>query len=82
MQAKKEEEEGNGQGQLEKRVNTVEYWTSAGQGQEQRNNVQIVHHVHPQSHPSPYATSGGVLAGAAAAIANTLQSAKDAISRK
>ncbi|KAM5576657.1 hypothetical protein ABKV19_007484 [Rosa sericea] len=61
----------------ETKVNTVDNQSSAGQGQEQRN-VQVVH----QSHPSPIAnTSGGVLTSAAAAVASTLRSAKEAISK-
>ncbi|KAA0066419.1 uncharacterized protein E5676_scaffold602G00210 [Cucumis melo var. makuwa] len=68
-----------GQGQVEKRVETVDYRSSVGQGLEKRN-VQVVHVPHSSS--ENFATSGGVLAGAAAAVANTLQSAKEAISRK
>ncbi|KAG7035166.1 hypothetical protein SDJN02_01961, partial [Cucurbita argyrosperma subsp. argyrosperma] len=80
MQATKEVERRNAQGELmEKKVETVEYRSSAGQGLEKKN-VQVVHQVH--STPQNFATSGGVLAGAAAAVANTLQSAKEAISRK
>ncbi|KAL0536532.1 hypothetical protein IC582_025481 [Cucumis melo] len=81
MQANKEVERRNaqGQGQVEKRVETVDYRSSVGQGLEKRN-VQVVHVPHSSS--ENFATSGGVLAGAAAAVANTLQSAKEAISRK
>jgi len=64
----------NAQNSMERKVETVDYRSSAGQGQEERN-VQVIHQ--PQSN-----TSGGVLAGAAAAVASTLQSAKDAISKK
>ncbi|XP_050384628.1 uncharacterized protein LOC126801197 [Argentina anserina] len=61
----------------ETKVNKVDNRSSAGQGQEQRN-VQVIH----QSHPSPIPnTSGGVLTGAAAAVASTLKSAKEAISK-
>ncbi|XP_031737171.1 uncharacterized protein LOC105434696 [Cucumis sativus] len=79
MQANKEVERRNAQGQVEKRVETVDYRSSVGQGLEKRN-VQVVHL--PHSSTENFATSGGVLAGAAAAVANTLQSAKEAISRK
>ncbi|XP_038902745.1 uncharacterized protein LOC120089373 [Benincasa hispida] len=78
MQANKEVELRNAQGQMEKRVETVDYRSSAGQGLEKRN-VQVIHQSHPPA--ENFATSGGVLAGAAAAVANTLQSAKEAISR-
>ncbi|TKY70613.1 hypothetical protein E2542_SST06904 [Spatholobus suberectus] len=64
----------NAQNSMEKKVATVDYRSSAGQGQEERN-VQVIHQPHSN-------TSGGVLAGAAAAVATTLQSAKDAISKK
>ncbi|KAK7307657.1 hypothetical protein VNO77_40904 [Canavalia gladiata] len=59
---------------MEKKVETVDYRSSPGQGVEGRN-VQVVHQ--PRS-----TTSGGVLAGAAASVASTLQSAKDAISKE
>jgi len=59
---------------IEKKVETVDHRSSAGQGQEERN-VQVIHQPHSK-------TSGGVLTGAAAAVASTLQSAKDAISKK
>nr|KYP52439.1 hypothetical protein KK1_025744 [Cajanus cajan] len=64
----------NAQNHMEKKVETVDHRSSAGQGQEERN-VQVIHQPHPK-------TSGGVLSGAAAAVASTLQSAKDAISKK
>lgn len=69
----------NAQSQIEKRVETVDFRSSEGQGLEKRN-VQVIHQPHSSS--ENFATSGGVLAGAAAAVANTLQSAKEAISRK
>ncbi|XP_027360208.1 uncharacterized protein LOC113868638 [Abrus precatorius] len=72
-QAKKNETL-NAQNPAERKVETVDYRSSAGQGQAERN-VQVIHQ--PRS-----TTSGGVLAGAAAAVASTLQSAKDAISKK
>ncbi|XP_004511887.1 uncharacterized protein [Cicer arietinum] len=59
---------------IERKVETVDYRSSAGQGKEERN-VQVVHQPHSK-------TSGGVLTGAADAVASTLQSAKDAISKK
>ena len=64
----------NAQNGMEKKVETVDYRSSAGQRQEERN-VQVIHQPHSTN------TSGGVLAGAAA-VASTLQSAKDAISKK
>ncbi|KAL2348360.1 hypothetical protein Fmac_002360 [Flemingia macrophylla] len=70
----KQNEAVNAQNNMEKKVETVEYRSSAGQGQEERN-VQVTHQPHSK-------TSGGVLSGAAAAVASTLQSAKDAISEK
>ncbi|CAJ1929473.1 unnamed protein product [Sphenostylis stenocarpa] len=57
---------------MEKKVETVDYRSSAGQGQEERN-VQVIHQPHSTN------TSGGVLAGAAAAVASTLQSAQNKI---
>ncbi|XP_058772818.1 uncharacterized protein LOC131646901 [Vicia villosa] len=59
---------------IEKKVETVDHQSSAGQGQEERK-VQVIHEPHSK-------TSGGVLTGAADAVASTLQSAKDAISKK
>lgn len=56
---------------MERRVESVDYQSSVGQGQEQRP-VELI-----QSN-----TSGGVLANAAASVASTLESAKRAISRK
>ncbi|CAN6562912.1 hypothetical protein ACFX13_028039 [Malus domestica] len=76
-QAIKEIKEINAQHAKEAKVNTVDIRSSAGQGQEQRN-VQVVHQPHPSAKTN---TSGGVLTTAAAAVANTLQSAKDAISK-
>ncbi|KAK9285984.1 hypothetical protein L1049_025187 [Liquidambar formosana] len=77
--ANKGNETVNAQGAVETKVDTIDYRSSAGQGQEQRN-VQVIHQSHPTAGDS--AASGGVLAGAAAAVASTLQSAKEAISRK
>ncbi|XP_055802902.1 uncharacterized protein LOC129872072 [Solanum dulcamara] len=61
---------------MERRVETVDYQSSVGQGQEQRP-VEVIHQTQIQSN-----TSGGVLANAAASVASTLESAKRAISRK
>ncbi|XP_028764148.1 uncharacterized protein LOC114722308 [Neltuma alba] len=63
-----------------KRVETVEYRSSAGQGLQERK-VEVIHKPH-FSEASKSNTSGGVLAGAAAAVASTLQSAQDALSQK
>ncbi|KAI3451981.1 hypothetical protein Pfo_008646 [Paulownia fortunei] len=68
------------QRQAEKKVETVDFFTSAGQGQEQIQPVQVVHQ--PHSPPAGSNTSGSILANAAASVASTLQSAKDAISEK
>lgn len=62
----------------EVRVDTVDYRSLAGGGQEQKN-VQVIHQPNSSGNST---TSGGVLADAAAALETTLQSAKDAISRK
>ncbi|XVF15497.1 hypothetical protein REPUB_Repub09cG0158900 [Reevesia pubescens] len=72
----KERETTNAQGEVERRVETVDHCSSAGKGQEPKS-VQVIHQ-HPQSNQK---TSGGVLTGAAAAVASTLESAKDAISK-
>ncbi|KAK6798369.1 hypothetical protein RDI58_006071 [Solanum bulbocastanum] len=57
-------------------MESVDYKSSVGQGQEQRP-VEVIHQPQIQSN-----TSGGVLANAAASVASTLESAKRAISRK
>ncbi|KAJ4714808.1 hypothetical protein OWV82_013238 [Melia azedarach] len=57
---------------VETAVETKDYRSSAGQLGEEQKNVQVVHQRRP--------TSGGVLADAAAAATNTLQSAQNAIS--
>ncbi|XP_050240830.1 uncharacterized protein LOC126689649 [Quercus robur] len=63
----------------EVRVDTVDYQSLAGGGQEQKN-VQVIHQPNSSGNST---TSGGVLAdAAAAALETTLQSARDAISRK
>ncbi|OAY33721.1 hypothetical protein MANES_13G118700v8 [Manihot esculenta] len=51
--------------------------SAAGQCQEIRN-VQVTHQPHPKENSK---TSGGVLSNAAASIASTLESARDAIIR-
>ncbi|KAI3411346.1 uncharacterized protein J3R85_018136 [Psidium guajava] len=57
-------------------VDTIDYRSSAWQGQEQRN-VQIIHQARPKGdNPT---SSGGLLAGAAVSVASTLESAKDVI---
>lgn len=61
----------------EKKVETVDYRSSAGGVQEQRP-VQVTHQPHPPAKKSN--TSGGVLENAAASATATLQSAKKAIS--
>ncbi|KAL6277607.1 hypothetical protein ACE6H2_021208 [Prunus campanulata] len=76
-QAIKEMKDKNAQSPKEIKVNTVDIRSSAGQDHEQRN-VQVVHQPHPSAKTN---TSGGVLTSAAAAVATTLQSAKDAISK-
>ncbi|XP_027078667.2 uncharacterized protein [Coffea arabica] len=69
----------NAQGQVERRVDSTDYRSSAGGGLDQKP-VQVIHQHHDSSPDSK--TSGGVLANAAASIASTLESAKEAISRK
>ncbi|KAK4771846.1 hypothetical protein SAY86_013621 [Trapa natans] len=61
-------------------ANTVDYQSTAGQGQQLRN-VQVVHQTH-NNNPASAKTSGGVLTAAAASAASSLQSAKEAISGK
>ncbi|KAH6760244.1 hypothetical protein C2S52_009306 [Perilla frutescens var. hirtella] len=78
--ANKESEDGVGQMQL-KKVETVGFYTSAGQGQEQVRRVQVVHDLQPQPALGPN-TSGAILSNAAASVASTLQSAKDTLQRK
>ncbi|XP_057976257.1 uncharacterized protein LOC131163637 [Malania oleifera] len=76
--ARKGNEMASAQGPVESKVDTVDYRTPVGQHQEQRP-VQVVHQLHPKEESS---TGGGVLAEAAAAVTNTLQAAKDALSGK
>lgn len=63
----------NPQGGVERRVETVKYDSSGGQGQQVRS-VEVVHHLPPN-------TSDGVSAatGATSAAESILQSAKEAI---
>ncbi|VVA17265.1 PREDICTED: POPTR_0007s10560g [Prunus dulcis] len=77
-QAIKEVKDKNAQSPKETKVNTVDVRSSAGQQGHEHSNVQVVHQPHPSAKTN---TSGGVLTGAAAAVATTLQSAKDAISK-
>jgi len=60
-------------------VDTIDYRSSAGQGQEKRD-VQIIHQNCSKGKDST--SSGGILADAAASVASTLQSAKDVIAGK
>lgn len=60
-------------------VDAIDYRSSPGQGQEQRD-VQITHQILPKGNDPT--SSGGVLAEAAAAVQSTLQSAKDVITGK
>ena len=68
----------NSKGETQRSVETVDYQSSAGQSQDQKKPVQVIH----QPHASKSNTSGGVLANAAASVATTLQSAKEAMSRE
>lgn len=68
---------------MEKRVGTVDYQSSpAGQGEvERRRDVEVVHQYHPSEAESG-GSAGGLVAGAAASVADSVRSAKDAISGK
>lgn len=68
---------------MEKRVETVAYQsTPAGPGQtERRRDVDVVHQYHPSEADSG-SGAGGIMAGAAASMASSIRSAKDAISGK
>ncbi|EYU44440.1 hypothetical protein MIMGU_mgv1a017315mg [Erythranthe guttata] len=70
----------SGQWQPEKTVESVDIYSSAGQGHEQMQPVKVLHQ--PHSAPAASNTSGSILSNAAASVESTLQSAKDAISRK
>lgn len=68
------------QRQMERKVETVDYRTSAGKCQEYRP-IEVVHQPHlPEA--SAKTTSGSVLTNAAANVVSTLQTAKEAISKK
>ncbi|KAK7406505.1 hypothetical protein VNO78_08132 [Psophocarpus tetragonolobus] len=72
----------NAENPMEKKVETVEYRSSAGQGQEERK-VQVIHQPHSTKTNDGVLSAAGAATGAAAAvIASTLQSAKDAVSKK
>ncbi|KAL8117659.1 hypothetical protein AgCh_015510 [Apium graveolens] len=62
----------------EKKVETVDYRTSAGGQQQEQRPVQVTHQPHPPAKKSN--TSGGVLENAAASAKATLQTAREAIS--
>ncbi|XP_058080921.1 uncharacterized protein LOC131229077 [Magnolia sinica] len=65
-------------GEKETRVQAVDYHSSAVQGQmERQRDVEVIHQLHPSDGNSG---QGGALAGATAAVVNSIQSAKDAIS--
>ncbi|XP_027907975.1 uncharacterized protein LOC114167177 [Vigna unguiculata] len=66
----------NAENCMEKKVACVDYRSSAGQGQEIRK-VDVIHELHTTNN-----TTGGILAGATAAVTSTLQSAKDAMAKK
>ena len=60
-----------------RRLDTVDFRTSAGEPQEERK-VQVIHLSHPTQGSK---TSEGVLAGAVAVVVTDLKSAKGAISK-
>ncbi|CAK7337733.1 unnamed protein product [Dovyalis caffra] len=68
----------NTRGVVEKKVETVDYQSSPGKGQEIRR-VEVIHQFNPNDNSI---TSGGILVSAAASVASTLESTKDAISGK
>ncbi|KAL5999422.1 hypothetical protein ACLOJK_037707 [Asimina triloba] len=60
----------------ERRVQTVDHHSPTEQGQKQRTReIEVIH----QHHPTSEAAGGGVVAGAAEAMANTIQSVIDAL---
>nr|GLL26435.1 hypothetical protein DM860_014504 [Ipomoea trifida]GMC99225.1 hypothetical protein DM860_014504 [Ipomoea batatas]GMD00937.1 hypothetical protein DM860_014504 [Ipomoea batatas] len=61
------------QGQMERKVETVDYESCAGHAQEQRP-VEVTHQ------PVNKKTSGALLTNAAASVVSTLDSAKEALS--
>ncbi|RAL50562.1 hypothetical protein DM860_014504 [Cuscuta australis] len=62
------------QGQVERKVETVDLRSSAGQSRQEKRAVEIIHQ------PNDKKTSGAVLTNAAASVVSTLDSAKEAIS--
>ncbi|KAL6013672.1 hypothetical protein ACLOJK_004170 [Asimina triloba] len=63
-------------GMKERRVQTVDHHSPAEQGQKQwTREIEVIH----QHHPTSEAAGGGVVAGAAEAMANTIQSVIDAL---
>ncbi|RWR77599.1 hypothetical protein CKAN_00609400 [Cinnamomum micranthum f. kanehirae] len=67
---------------MEKRVETVGYQsTPAGPGQTERRDVEVVHQYTPSEADSG-SGAGGMVADAAASMASSIRSAKDAISGK
>ncbi|KAE9607790.1 hypothetical protein Lal_00013448 [Lupinus albus] len=79
----KENDTMNAQDTMERKVETMDYRSSAGkQGQEERN-VQVIHQPHSKiGGGGGGGGSGGVLASAIAAVSSTIQASKDAISKK
>ncbi|GAB2282651.1 hypothetical protein Dimus_017188 [Dionaea muscipula] len=69
-------------GSAEVKVHSVDHRDSAGQKQECRN-VEVIHQHHSTATSADKGTSGGggLLAGTAAAVSDTFQSAKEVISR-
>ncbi|PON67201.1 Small GTPase superfamily, ARF type [Trema orientale] len=77
-QPRKESETVNELGEVETKVSTVDYRSSAGQGQE-KTDVQVIHKSHPSGNSSAGSGGAGILAGAVAAAAVSIQSAKDTL---
>ncbi|OIV93774.1 hypothetical protein TanjilG_07677 [Lupinus angustifolius] len=74
----KENDTMNAQDTMERKVETMDYRSSAGkQGQEERN-VKVIH----QSHSKSDGGGVGLLASAIATVSSTIQASKDAISKK
>ncbi|KAF5736085.1 hypothetical protein HS088_TW14G00219 [Tripterygium wilfordii] len=67
----------NEQGAVETKVETVDYQSPAGEDKDPR--LEKVGVVHLRRDDGRSGNKGGVLAGAAAAVANTFKSAKNAI---
>ncbi|CAL0312831.1 unnamed protein product [Lupinus luteus] len=61
---------------MERKVETMDYRSSAGKEGKEERNVQVIHQPHSKSDGSD------VLASAAAAVSSTIQGAKDAIYKK